>query len=354
MHSHTETEIADAAVMNITPVVSVVMATYNHGHFIAEAIEGVVSQKTDFPVELIIGEDCSTDHTRDIVLDYQKRYPGIIRVVYSDRNLGSFHNSNRLVARVRGEFLAFCEGDDYWSDPLKLQKQVDYLRARPEYGMVHSDHHMLVFSFGAWRLIDARHRTSRKKIPQGDIFADLLHDMPIIICTVMGRASLLKQHYTSEFRKTSYLARDVPLVLHMSKLGKIGYIDEPLSVYRHTPGSMSRTGSLNSIKILENVLDIYRDFIESFGETGIDMLPIWIKNYRAIASFAFRAGVESKFDEAVNWLAANAPEFSGSVKLKMLKALLRYPKVRTTALGILQSIREIDMYRRTLFTRKTI
>ena len=83
------TEISDPSVMAVKPLVSVLMITYNHGPYIADAIEGVVSQKTDFPMELIIGEDCSTDNTRKIALDYQRRYPETIRVIYSDRNVGA-------------------------------------------------------------------------------------------------------------------------------------------------------------------------------------------------------------------------------------------------------------------------
>jgi len=81
-------------------MVSVEMITYNHGPYLAEAIEGVIAQKTDFPIELVIGEDCSTDNTRDIALDYQRRYPHLIRVIYSDRNVGREQMSQELLMHV--------------------------------------------------------------------------------------------------------------------------------------------------------------------------------------------------------------------------------------------------------------
>ncbi len=121
-------EVADPAVMAIMPVVSVKMITYNHGHYLAEAIEGVIAQQTDFPIELVIAEDCSTDNTREIALDYQRLYPKLIRVIYSDHNVGMMVNSKRAMAACRGEFIAYCEGDDYWIDPNKLREQVAVLK----------------------------------------------------------------------------------------------------------------------------------------------------------------------------------------------------------------------------------
>lgn len=111
------------------PVVSVQMVTYNHEPYIRQAIEGVLMQETDFDYELVIGEDCSTDRTREICFEYQKKYPERIRVLWSEKNVYAIGgNGSRTTIRCRGEYLAFCEGDDYWTDPKKLQKQVDLMR----------------------------------------------------------------------------------------------------------------------------------------------------------------------------------------------------------------------------------
>ena len=122
------------------PLVSVKMITYNHAPYIARAIEGVLQQKTNFPFELVIGEDCSTDGTREIVFEYQRKYPKLIRVVASEKNLGAAANSRQTTKVCRGKYLAFCEGDDFWHDPSKLQKQVDYLESHPECGLVYSSY----------------------------------------------------------------------------------------------------------------------------------------------------------------------------------------------------------------------
>ena len=116
------------------PVVSVNMITYNHEPYIRQAIEGVMMQKTDFEFELVIGEDCSQDKTREICFEFQKKYPDKIRVLWWHENVSKFGgNGRRTRAHCRGEFIALCEGDDYWTDPLKLQKQVDFLEENEEY-----------------------------------------------------------------------------------------------------------------------------------------------------------------------------------------------------------------------------
>lgn len=107
------------------------MITYNHKDFISESIEGVLMQKTDFNIELIIGEDCSSDNTRNIVLQYAKKYPEIIRPLLPDKNLGMTNNFIDTMKAAKGRYIAICEGDDFWTDPDKLQKQVNILESFP-------------------------------------------------------------------------------------------------------------------------------------------------------------------------------------------------------------------------------
>lgn len=114
------------------PKVTIRTAAYNHVRYIEKCIEGVLMQETDFPVEYIIGEDFSTDRTRGIVFEYAEKYPEIIRVITAERNVGLKANNYRCRKATRGEFTALCEGDDYWTDPKKLQKQIDLLTRHPE------------------------------------------------------------------------------------------------------------------------------------------------------------------------------------------------------------------------------
>lgn len=122
-------ETSDAEKLCKHPVVSVHMITYNHEPYIRQAIEGVMMQKTDFEFELVIGEDCSQDKTREICFEYQQKYPDKIRVLWWHENVSKLGgNGRRNRAHCRGEFIAFCEGDDCWTDKDKLKKQIDLIR----------------------------------------------------------------------------------------------------------------------------------------------------------------------------------------------------------------------------------
>ncbi len=109
------------ASQNETPLVSICLLTYNHQRWIHEAIDSILRQETDFPCELIIAEDCSTDRTREIVLSYAEKYP--IRLILQEKNKGAMRNLKDLMDAPAGKYVAYIEGDDSWIDPLKLKKQ---------------------------------------------------------------------------------------------------------------------------------------------------------------------------------------------------------------------------------------
>lgn len=115
------------------PLVSVIMLTYNHKPFVKQAIESVLMQKVNFNYELLIGDDCSTDGTIDILQEYANLYPNQVKLFLSEENQGITKNSYRLYKKALGKYLASCEGDDYWVDENKLQIQVDFLENNPQY-----------------------------------------------------------------------------------------------------------------------------------------------------------------------------------------------------------------------------
>ena len=121
-----------------TPLVSVCMTAYNHEPYLREAIEGVLAQRTDFAVELVVGEDCSTDRTRAIAEEYAAACPGRVRLVTGPGNIGWRANYLRTFEACRGKYVAYCDGDDWWCDPGKLQRQVDLLEADPACGMCYT------------------------------------------------------------------------------------------------------------------------------------------------------------------------------------------------------------------------
>ena len=120
------------------PCVSICCITYNHAPFIRQCLDGFMMQRTGFPVEVLIHDDASTDGTQDIIREYEAKYPDVIKPIYQKENQYSKGVKVSLVynySRAKGKYIALCEGDDYWTDPYKLQKQVDFLESHPDYVM---------------------------------------------------------------------------------------------------------------------------------------------------------------------------------------------------------------------------
>lgn len=215
------------------PVVSVCMITYNHAQFIEEAIQGIISQKTNFPIELVIGEDCSTDNTREIIERYQQQFSDIIRLLPSCENLGVIKNFYRTLNACDGKYIALCEGDDYWIDPQKLQKQVDFLETHSDYSlcfhnaMVHyEDGKTPDHLFGE---IENRDYTS----------AEIYEKWTIPTASVVLRKDVIKSKlYTKAIKEKRFVYGDIVLFLTASKCGKIHGIAETMSVYRKHLGGV--------------------------------------------------------------------------------------------------------------------
>lgn len=219
-------ETSDPAVLVIRPLVSVQMLAYRHAPFIAAAIQSIADQQTDFPVELIIGEDCSPDRTLEIVMDYQRRYPGLIRVLSGDENVGMHANANRCLAASRGEYIAICEGDDYWCDPTKLTRQMAVFRMHPECTLV----------YHAAAYIDSE--TGRQtQTSRQSLFSRILSTEEIILGDggLIPTASILVRREIALNLPHWYHEApvgDYPLALRAALGGKIAYLDRTMSVYR--------------------------------------------------------------------------------------------------------------------------
>jgi glycosyltransferase involved in cell wall biosynthesis len=237
------------------PLVSVTMITYNHAPFIVQAIEGVLQQKTNFPFELVIGEDCSTDGTREIVFKYQKKYPDIIRMITSDNNVGMTNNGIRTMKACRGKYLAFCEGDDYWQSLHKLQKQADYLESHPECGMVYSSYD--VYHVGSRKRICDFIKYKKWTMPKHASISDIIENnggisFGILTCTIMVRRNLCEQIIESDpyLHQSGYFQMgDIQLWAEISTIAQVHYIPESLATHIITNESASRSKDI--IKVLQ-------------------------------------------------------------------------------------------------------
>lgn len=210
-------------------MVSVSMITYNHEQYIAEAIEGVVMQKTDFPFELVIGEDLSTDNTRAICIEYQKKYPDIIHLRLNNPNQGMMLNWINNIESGKGKYIALCDGDDYWTDPYKLQKQVDFMEANPDFAMCSHKVHTLMCG-----VLDENIETGKDTLTTEDLISK---DWSLLTASIFFRKDA---HKTPDWYYTVKNG-DYALQLIVSLSGKIKFLSDYMAVYRQHLGGMSST-----------------------------------------------------------------------------------------------------------------
>lgn len=210
-------------------MVSVLCPTYNHEAFIGDAIEGVLSQKTEFKYELIIHEDASTDRTAEIVKEYADRYPELIRVIWQKENQFSKYDimGKYMMPLVRGRYFALCEGDDYWTDDRKLQKQIDFLESHQDYSMCMHNAVKLDMRTGEKVLLDTFPRDGTYS-QEEQIKAGLGSDFPATASYVFRTDLYLEMpSFFSEPRIIDYFLRQ-----YYASRGKVYYFQKPMSVYR--------------------------------------------------------------------------------------------------------------------------
>ncbi|MEG1645564.1 MAG: glycosyltransferase [Alistipes sp.] len=217
-----------------SPRVTICMITYNHAAYIGQAIEGILHQQSAFPFEILIGEDCSTDQTRSICQHYQALHPDKIRLLLPEKNLGMITNFYTTLQAATGEYIAFCEGDDYWIDPLKLQKQVDFLDAHPDFGCVYTDFDMRYQQSG--KVQHSLFHTRPQRYPlHTDLASFICHPLYLAPCTWLLRRDLLNKPLPST------VDGSFVLFAHLFSQSKIHFLPDTTAVYRRLPESASHT-----------------------------------------------------------------------------------------------------------------
>jgi len=243
------------------------MVTYNQEKYIAKAIESVLSQRVNYNFELVIGEDNSTDFTKNIVTEYARKYPTLIKVISTEKNVGARKNSNRVAKACLGKYIAYCEGDDYWHDKDKLQKQVYFLENNSDYGLIHSDFDL--FLEGDQRLIQSYNKRNKNNIPSGWIFYKLLDPSKYLIRTP---TVCIRKEYLLNFPVYEIMAErgwhlgDLPLWLEISHHSKIKYLNESCATYRVLEESAGNTlDPLKKSKMHRAVYDVRYYMINKYG-----------------------------------------------------------------------------------------
>ncbi len=234
--------------------VSVLIITYNQKKFIREAIDSVLAQKTTFPIEILVGDDFSTDGTREIIQEYERQYPGLVIGVLHPHNMGKNGGINFLetLKLAKGEYYALIDGDDYLTNPLKLQKQADLLDAHLDYSMTFHNA-LIIYEDGS-----PSHILNGDDMKPFYTVDDLIGEDEVwfmATSSTMYRNSI--KEYPAWFRDSS--SGDIPRLILKAKLGKIGYIPDVMSVYRKNRAGASFHDNYQNETFLRNRIQMYSD-----------------------------------------------------------------------------------------------
>lgn len=273
--------------------VSVWMITFNHEKYIRKALDSILMQKVNFDYEIVIGEDCSTDQTRSIVMEYHRKYPDIIKPIFHDKNVGTNANAIICLESCRGEYIAFLEGDDYWISDIKLQLQSDYLDAHPD--CAYCFHNAIV-------------RHENEEIEDKKILSSFVNKQ-------FSVADILRRNYVPTASKMCRAAScaDIPdfiyeittadwfLNIHNLKFGTADYIDKVMSVYRISPSGISR----DRVKIHSSAVKMFQYMYANADEA---LKPELIK--------AINLANESLLEELFSKVSRNieAGNYSGAIQ----------------------------------------
>jgi len=219
-------------------LLDIIMTTYNQENYIAEAIQSVLLQKVNFPFRLIIGEDCSTDKTNSICKKYAEKYPSIIILLENNKNIGLVKNYKQCFEKSDAKYIAFLEGDDYWTDPNKIMMQIRILESDKDVGLVHANCNILIEEKA--KIKQTPIKIVNKCIEfQGYIYNNLIHNNFIYACSAMFRRDLISINEFDYLIQKKLLTIDYHLWLTISLTHKISYISENVGVYRVSMQSIS-------------------------------------------------------------------------------------------------------------------
>jgi len=253
-----ETNVPSAE--NIPPMVSICTAAYNHEQYVGKAIESVLAQEVNFPIEMVIGEDNSKDGTRAVCEKYVSEFPDKLKLLPLRENLGMSRNGMRIVESCRGKYIAILDGDDYWIDPTKLQRQVDFLESNPEYGLVYSDIQPVDMDGNEIESETVKHR--RHEYAEGQVFPLLLQGTNFVnACTALFRREALD--LVSDPVNTYWYSFDFWKWMRIAVRYKVGFIGQKTACYRiHDRGITNTTQYSHDTKkrmyyVLYDVLEHY-------------------------------------------------------------------------------------------------
>lgn len=241
--------------MNDLPLVSISCITYNHASYIKECIDGFLMQKTNFNFEILIHDDHSTDGTEEIIKEYAKQYPDIIKPLFEKENQYSLGKPTGSVVwnlpRAKGKYIAMCEGDDYWIDPYKLQKQVDFLESHPDYSLCFHAACIKNEAGTSFHYPEVENREYNS--------IELFDNWIVPTASIVVRSSCLNVPVDSRF-----ISGDIIMILNAANKGKIWGFRNKMSVYRVQNNGLTISRLNNPISHYKKEFNHYKAIGETF------------------------------------------------------------------------------------------
>lgn len=277
------------------PIVSICCITYNHEKYIRDTLEGFVTQKTNFPFEIVISDDCSKDNTKSIIAEYKDKYPNLLRDVCPEHNIGVIANFQHVLERAEGKYIAFCEGDDYWVDALKLQKQVDFMESHHDVGLCYTDYNR---QLDVDEIIPSMYERQKQYRPE-TYEQHLLRPGYLAPMTWLFRKELLAYIDNSRiFTDGTYL-----YMLEFLHNSKIAYLPIVTATYRAHVGSASAPANVDKMfKYMKGVFNTQRYYADKYPCSDALKVKIMIRGYLDILPIAIKADQDDFVKEAHTYM----------------------------------------------------
>lgn len=244
-------------------MISVLMPTYNHERYISESITSFIKQKTSFPIELIINDDCSRDNTYKIALEFQSKYPDKIRVFKQEYNQGLLASYKFLLNKAKGKYIAILESDDFYIDEFKLQKQFDFLEANPEYGLIGTNFQKVDENSNCFEITN---KTFYKTLDD-NWYSHFLCVQELGAVSVCFSKELFDKYCNiDDYIDKKFKTFDYPVWLSIAKHSKCKYLDDVTAAYRILGTSISNNKSFEKrIQFQDSVNDIQNYIVSKYG-----------------------------------------------------------------------------------------
>lgn len=271
-------------------LLSVCCITYNHGKFISQAVDSFLMQRTDFKYEILVGDDCSTDGTRALLDEYALKHPDRIKLVTSKNNVGANNNAIRTIKAAKGKYIALCDGDDYWINSDKLQKQVDFLENNPDY-VICCHYYKEIDSTG--NLLYVNPKPVTLEYDYNDLIVN--RQAETATATMVVRKACINELFNQEwYPRCNAADKFLKLFATFHSGKKIYVIPEVMSCYRKHQGGV---WSMKSAEFLrKKQLSDFNIIVNNFNHSFLQKLSLFVFYLRRYFLFEVR---NSRFTNAL-------------------------------------------------------